>query len=959
MTVPKLRIEVLGGFEITLEVEGKKIAFENRPPNTAKYRLLAYLVSQGGGASRANVLKDLFYGVSQSSRVRLQQTLTELREELGRLSGRTDSEDQDLYLRKNSPGNIELSEHCSTDVAEFVKCCRAAYPPVATEERRASLQRAVGLYRGPLLLTYEKLNRRHSREDQDPEEGEEPIPVPVSRADLGWLLVRRAELDQMAVRAAGSLRTLEAAASSAPVSADATGFPVTLLHNLEKQEAEPCLGRSEEKEEIKRLIARYPLVKIIGAGGCGKTCLALEVARELERAAEFDVVWVLELAQSRDEAECVRQISRQMGRKGQESLESLEDLLDLVVRALGDRRLLLVLDNCEHLIEVSLALIKGLRREQTRILVTSQFDPYAEGKRYVVAPLPLPDMNLLPSAEALVATNAAVEFFQTVAQMNQDDFAVDEQNKALVARLCHAVDGLPLAIRLVASHIRVCGLEEMLAELTELLLSEAEALEALDKRHGTMTQCVGWAYRTLSEEEKMLLCRLSLFRGGMLRSRFEEVFGFEPLQPTGVRSLLNVLVSKSLVSYEPGTGRCRQLEPIRQFAEQQLDRIGQREEMEKRLVLWIEEITEGVGDRMYIGREGDGSSVETAIAELFTIDSAATSIEPAKPEKAGEMRVSAMVLRFAEGRVSEGNRTIEALRKVVRRLPKNLPRTADLQLWLYIGEAVFTFLQSKYEETARAATLGLELAQALKIPAPDRIAVACCGLGMANTFLDDPDKLAQAIVQIEEGARIARSITPENHWCIALSHMCRGAWLWQSKCRSEAIVEYDLALEGFQHRAKNRLLATFVLNSLAHLHCRTGNIDRAVQQYLESIQTKNVRTIAGCVLGTCGIATAVGCLEEATFFYGAASRHYAEIGAKLIPPVQADYTEEEKEMRRGCGDRYQPLYDLGATLSLPDARLLAQIFLKCCLEGSTARFLTEVPEKHGLRQKLERVFRQA
>ena len=462
-----------------------------------------------------------------------------------------------------------------------------------------------------------------------------------------------------------------------------------------------------------------------------------------------------------------------------------------------------------------------------------------------------------------------------------------------------------------------------------------------------MIECIGWAYRTLTRSEQILLCRLSLFRAGWTRDQFADVCGFPPITPSDARHLQNVLISKSLVTYEYGIGRYRQLEPIRQFAELQLEQLGERPVMERRLLEWIDRITDDVENRI-LGQSGMDTSMETAVAEISNIDGAAEQIEPEDPVRAADMRVKAMVLRYASGRLPDAYKTLEAM----RRIAQVLPHRASLQIWLSLGEAVFSFLKTDYEQTVSAAARGLELARELN--QMDKMSLALCGMGLANVFRGTPEDVQIGANQIREGTELANRIN--NDWCIALSHMCNGAWLWQQDLVSDAIAQYDLALDGFQNRAKNRILATFVLNSLAHLHCRNGNITLAAEQYLMSIETKNARTTAGCVLGACGLATAMDRFPEAAFFYGAAMKHYADDGAKLIPPVHLDYDQKSVVIKTRCGERYESLYEAGARMSQSDAKTLARVFLLCCRDGATNEFLSLIPEEYGLRERVAGIF---
>ncbi|HEU5423205.1 MAG TPA: tetratricopeptide repeat protein [Nitrolancea sp.] len=339
----------------------------------------------------------------------------------------------------------------------------------------------------------------------------------------------------------------------------------------------PLLGRERELEIVRTylLSAGKRLVTLTGPGGAGKTRLALELAQQLVGSFEQGV-WLVDLVPLRDAALIISAIAqtldiRDLGRR---------PLGEVLVAWLRHRRLLLVLDNCEHLLagmsEVAtlLGACPGLR-----VLATSRTALHlAEEQVAPLHPLPVPDLARASSAGA-VGQSPAVALFVQRASAVDPTFQLTDVNAPTVAEVCVRLDGLPLAIELAAARARVLSVEQIAAHLDDRFHLLTAGPRAALPRQQTLRATVDWSYALLSEPERALLRRLSVFAGGWTLEAAESVAAGDGVQPSAVLDLLAQLVDESLVIAEARRGamRYRLLETIREDARDRLQAVGDAE----------------------------------------------------------------------------------------------------------------------------------------------------------------------------------------------------------------------------------------------------------------------------------------------------------------------------------------------------------------------------------------------
>jgi predicted ATPase/DNA-binding XRE family transcriptional regulator len=335
------------------------------------------------------------------------------------------------------------------------------------------------------------------------------------------------------------------------------------------------VGRDRELAEIRALVESGRLVTLAGPGGAGKTRLGLQVAAGLLDESG-DGVWLVELAAVTSEDAVAPAISAALRLAAQPGRPVLEALLD----ALAPQDVLIVLDNCEHLIGACAKTADAILRRCPRVrLVATSREPLGIGGEtiYRVPSLSLPGPGDSDSAAA--GSSDAVALFVDRARAQGIGLSVDEQTAPLVVSICRRLDGMPLAIELAAARLRSMSLSELHDRLDQRFRLLTGGSRTALERQQTLRAAVGWSYSLLTGAEQVLLNRLSVFAEGFGLDAAEAVCGFAGIDVLDVADLLGSLVDKSLVVAEHSGGilRYRLLETIRLFAAEQLAEAGDDE----------------------------------------------------------------------------------------------------------------------------------------------------------------------------------------------------------------------------------------------------------------------------------------------------------------------------------------------------------------------------------------------
>jgi predicted ATPase/transcriptional regulator with XRE-family HTH domain len=333
------------------------------------------------------------------------------------------------------------------------------------------------------------------------------------------------------------------------------------------------IGRERERCEVRALLDAARLVTLTGSGGVGKTRLALAVAEALADTYP-EGAWLVDLAPLVDPALLGQAVAQTLGLRE----ELYRPLLATLVDQLRERHLLLVLDNCEHLVgacaELAMALLQGC--PAVRILATSREGLGVPGERlYRVPSLAVPPLGQLPPPSTL-GGYAAVALFVVRAQERQADFVFTAQNASAVAQLCVRLDGMPLAIELAAARVGSLPVAAIATRLDHRFKLLTAGPRMAVRRQQTLRATMDWSYDLLSKLEQFLLQRLSVFTCGCTLDAAEAVCCGGGIEPGEVLDLLGHLVNKSLVLLEEAgqaseAGRYRLLETVRQYGQERLE----------------------------------------------------------------------------------------------------------------------------------------------------------------------------------------------------------------------------------------------------------------------------------------------------------------------------------------------------------------------------------------------------
>jgi non-specific serine/threonine protein kinase len=369
------------------------------------------------------------------------------------------------------------------------------------------------------------------------------------------------------------------------------------------------VGREHELAELGRLLETCRLLTLVGSGGVGKSRLALEAAQS-RLGDHRDGVWLVDLAPLSDPALLPRTVASVLG-VVEGPRRSLEEALTWLLR---ERHLLLILDNCEHLIDACAGLVERLLRScpDLQVLATTRESLGIVGEQlYDVLPLTVPAEGERDPVR--LRANEAARFFAERARLTRPNFALTADVAEAVTTICRRLDGIPLALELAAARLRTMSVAEIAPRLDDRFSLLANGRRTAQPRHRTLRGMVDWSWELLGEPERVLLRRLAVFAGGWTREAAEAVcHGAEPGASSAERlphaplstldASLESLVDRSLVVTDDwrGSRRFRLLDTIRTYAEERLREAGEEAALRRRHQSWCFGLLERSEDEMAV-----------------------------------------------------------------------------------------------------------------------------------------------------------------------------------------------------------------------------------------------------------------------------------------------------------------------------------------------------------------------
>ncbi|MFN0057380.1 MAG: protein kinase domain-containing protein [Planctomycetota bacterium] len=376
--------------------------------------------------------------------------------------------------------------------------------------------------------------------------------------------------------------------------------PDSSRHNLPRF-LTSFVGREVKRAELRELVQRTPLLTLTGTGGSGKSRLAIEVGRE-SVSTFADGVWLVELAALADASLLGRAVASVLSIQE----ESQRPVIETLWRNLEHKRMLLILDNCEHVLSASAELVSELLRRcaNLRIIATSREGLGVPGEHlHQIASLQLPIERKQPNLEELAA-NEAVLLFLDRARVVKPTFALTLDNALSIAQVCRRLDGIPLALELAAARIRVLPVEEIAKRLADRFRLLTGGSKTALPRQQTLRATIDWSYDQLGVQEQLLLRRLAIFAGGFSLEAVERVCAAHGIEEWEILDLLTKLVDKSLVEVgatadsDGDAARYRLLETLRQYALDRLLEKGETDEARARHEQYFLQLAEDAQPRL-------------------------------------------------------------------------------------------------------------------------------------------------------------------------------------------------------------------------------------------------------------------------------------------------------------------------------------------------------------------------
>lgn len=667
------------------------------------------------------------------------------------------------------------------------------------------------------------------------------------------------------------------------------------------------VGRRHEFTETKRLLKTSRLVTLTGVGGVGKTRLGLRVA-DRARQEFADGAWLIELAEVMDGSLLGDVVAHVLGVRARAG-ETVEQAL---VDYLSTRDLLIVLDNCEQVLEAAAALSASILRTcpGVRILATSR-EALGIGAEAlaIVAPLTVPDAE--PDRDWTVSALAqydAVRLFVDRAAAAVPAFALTGENGAAIAEICRRVDGLPLAIELAAARIRTLSPSQILQRLTDRYTLLTRGGRDAPTRQQTLRLCIDWSYELCTPQEQLLWCRLSIFAGSVELDAAEQVCGAGFTGPATLLDALTSLTEKSILTREDtgnAPARFRMLDTLREYGRLKTQGSGDYLDLRQRHLDWCQQLAcdaeEGwIGPRQldWIARvEREQPNFREALDFSITSDS-----------RAG-FRTAAALFQFwnARGQFSEGRYWLDRLL-----LCDSAEPTIEFAKTLY-ADMVLTQAQGD----RAAASLLVERSRALAAATADPPIHAIVALtdGIAALF---DGNLAGAQTLLKESVPALAALQPTALHVGALNMLGFTYELQSNTTRAIGCFEEALAIT---ETCGESVYRSYALWAMGVLFWRQGDAPRAATRLHEGLRLTNavghpVGT-ASCLEVLAWIAADDGNPQRAAALMGAADAlsHRAYTLPTFLPGFLGHHHEYERTVRDALGEHtYTAWYRKGMVL---------------------------------------------
>ena len=651
------------------------------------------------------------------------------------------------------------------------------------------------------------------------------------------------------------------------------------------------VGRDQEIAAIERLLARTRLLTLTGSGGCGKTRLALEIGARV--LGQFkDGVWWVELAPLSDPTLVPQAVAAALGIPEQPR----QPVIETLGQHLRSASLLLLLDNCEHLLSGCAGLAETLLHASPglRILATSREALGIMGETsWRVPSLSFPALHEVPTAGRLTQYEAARLFCER-AMATVQTFAATESNAPLIAQICRRLDGIPLAIELAAVRVKVLTVEQIADRLDDRFRLLTGGSRTALPRHQTLQATMEWSYGLLSDDERAVLRRLSVFAGGCSLAAAETVCAGGGVHAADILDLLARLVDKSLVIVDTHGGEARYglLETVRQHSRAKLQEAGETDTTQRLHLIWFLELAERA-DAKLRGPEQEPWLVRLA-AEHDNLRAALEWSGGGVTGAGARLRLAGALqwYWFMHGHWNEGRARLEGM----------LARSADVPptalAWALQGAAYLAWRQGDIQRAAALSEQGLALAR--ELGDKERISWMLFYLGIATLLKAN---YARATLLFQDLLVLARERCDTWLVSMGLSHLGRVEWHQGNYAKAAPLFEEGLTLA---RSAGDKWLIAYALRNLGHVALKLGDPQHAMKYYTEGLalcRSVGDRWVTEeCLEGLAGGACAQEYYEEAARLFGAAEALHEILHSHHAAPYQADIDRRIALTRDRLGD---------------------------------------------------------
>lgn len=646
------------------------------------------------------------------------------------------------------------------------------------------------------------------------------------------------------------------------------------------------IGRERERGEVEAMLAGGRLVSLIGMGGLGKTRLSLEIATEVIDDY-VDGVWLVELAPLHDPRLVPQAIASVLGVKEKAGRPVSEALVNFV----KDRTLLLILDNCEHLLQSCAEIARRLLQAAPRvkILASSREPLRITGEAtFPVTPLGIPDIRGIGEPGALLRSDAVRLFLDRVVAV-QPDFEVDERNAAAISAICHRLDGIPLAIELAAPQMRVQSAQKLGERLKARFRLSMRGDPTTLPRQQTLRVLIDWSYDLLSDAEQSLFRQLAVFAGGWSLEAAEAVCACEHEE---VIELLGRLVEKSLVTMERDGERYRMLETVREYASERLDASADADHARARHLAFFTDFV--ARTQPGLTNPDPGESLKCLDLELENILSAHEWVGRVPEDAQRGLQLASYMKRywFHRGLLELG------LRVTLDALARSGASERNIERWLgLLAAGQLHYLMGRYREARKCLGESLEIAREL---GEDKSIIAILqSLGMAAQGEGD---VAIARVYLEEALTLAERSGDTRRIAAAMNALAQLECAARRFDAAEPLFEKVVALS--RESGDREDIAIGLLN-LAIVSISRGPGARPLQLLHETMaiaeEIGSSRVEQSLLEVSAGLAAQSGDGRNAARFYGAAEALAQKTGLRRDPADEAFLAPLMAQARNALG----------------------------------------------------------